>query len=518
MDAQVDPKITTVRPITIAVLALGGEGGGVLADWIVDVAEHGGYLAQATSVPGVAQRTGATVYYLELFPKNAAQAAGRAPVLALMPMPGDVDVVLASELMEAARALERGFVTPDRTLLIASTHRVYAMTEKIALEDGRVDAGRLAEACRLAARRFVGADMAALAEASGSVISAALLGAIAGAEALPFGRAAFEAAVRRGGVGVKQSLAAFAAGYEAARSEGAGATAAPAGTSDATPAFAAEIAGFPDPARDFVRIGVERLIDYQDVAYARSFLDRLAPIAEIERRHGDGSGRLLAETARELALAMTYEDTIRVAELKIRPDRFARVRAEVRAGDGQIVEIAEFLHPQVDEIADTLPAALGGWLLRTGWARRLVARLTKSGKVVKTTSVTGFLLLYAVASLKRFRRGTLRFAEEQRSVEAWLATIVRLAPANHALAAEVAEARTLLKGYGDTRRRGQERFARLMDLVPALSAQPTGAATFACLRKAALADEEGVTLDKALAEFQAESVTMPAEPARTAAE
>ena len=54
---------------------MGGEGGGVLADWIVDLAEHGGYLAQATSVPGVAQRTGATIYYLELFPKRG--RAGR---------------------------------------------------------------------------------------------------------------------------------------------------------------------------------------------------------------------------------------------------------------------------------------------------------------------------------------------------------------------------------------------------------------------------------------------------------
>ena len=111
----------------------------MLADWIVDLAQHGGYLAQTTSVPGVAQRTGATIYYVELFPKAAAQAAGREPVLALMPVPGDVDVVLASELMEAARAVERGFVTPDRTLLIASTHRVFAMTEKIALADGRAD-------------------------------------------------------------------------------------------------------------------------------------------------------------------------------------------------------------------------------------------------------------------------------------------------------------------------------------------------------------------------------------------
>src|SRR5499427_2208987 len=212
MDAEVDK----VRPITIAVVALGGEGGGVLADWIVDLAQHGGYLAQATSVPGVAQRTGATVYYVELFSNAAAQADGREPLLALMPVPGDVDVVLASELMEAARAVERGFVTPDKTLLIASTHRVFAMTEKIALADGREDAAALLAACRHAARELVAFDMAALADATGSVLSAVLFGALAGSDALPFPRTAFEAAIRRGQVGVNSSLAAFAAGFEAA--------------------------------------------------------------------------------------------------------------------------------------------------------------------------------------------------------------------------------------------------------------------------------------------------------------
>src|SRR5437588_2092732 len=205
MDDEGQARVATVRPITIAVVALGGEGGGVLADWIVDLAEHAGYLAQATSVPGVAQRTGATIYYVELFPKSAAQAAGRDPVLALMPMPGDVDVVLASELMEAGRAVERGFVTPDKTLLIASTHRVFAMTERIALADGRVDSAALFAACRDAARQFIAFDMAALADATGSVLSAVLLGALAGASALPFPRGAFEAAIRRAGVGVERS-------------------------------------------------------------------------------------------------------------------------------------------------------------------------------------------------------------------------------------------------------------------------------------------------------------------------
>ncbi len=126
-----------IRPISIAILAMGGEGGGVLADWVIDLAEHGGYLAQKTSVPGVAQRTGATVYYVELFPKAAARE--QKPVLALMPVPGDVDIVLASEFMEAGRAITRGLVTPDRTTLITSTHRVYTMQERIALADDRMD-------------------------------------------------------------------------------------------------------------------------------------------------------------------------------------------------------------------------------------------------------------------------------------------------------------------------------------------------------------------------------------------
>src|SRR3982751_5866231 len=124
------------QPIKIAVLAMGGEGGGVLADWIVDLGEANGYIAQTTSVPGVAQRTGATIYYVELFPRALAEERGARPVLALMPLPGDVDVVLASELMEAGRAVQRGLVTPDRTTLIASTHRVYAISEKTSMGDG----------------------------------------------------------------------------------------------------------------------------------------------------------------------------------------------------------------------------------------------------------------------------------------------------------------------------------------------------------------------------------------------
>jgi indolepyruvate ferredoxin oxidoreductase beta subunit len=118
------------RPITLLIAALGGEGGGVLTDWIVTAASQAGLPVQSTSIPGVAQRTGATTYYIEIVPVPWRELGGKRPVLALAPGVGDVDVVIASELMEAGRAIAAGFVTPDRTLLIASTARSYLVTEK----------------------------------------------------------------------------------------------------------------------------------------------------------------------------------------------------------------------------------------------------------------------------------------------------------------------------------------------------------------------------------------------------
>ena len=113
-------------PVSILIAALGGEGGGLLTDWVVSAAEREGLIVQSTSIPGLAQRTGATTYFVEIFPVQAAALKGRQPVLTLLPNPGDIDIMVASELLEAGRAVQNGFITPDKTTLIASTHRVYA--------------------------------------------------------------------------------------------------------------------------------------------------------------------------------------------------------------------------------------------------------------------------------------------------------------------------------------------------------------------------------------------------------
>jgi len=487
--------MTQPRAITIALLAMGGEGGGVLSDWLVDLAEHNGFIAQATSVPGVAQRTGATVYYLELFPA-AHVPPGAQPVLALAPVPGELDVVIASELMEAGRALQRGLVTPGRTAFVVSAHRVYSMTERTAMADGRVDADKLLEGARAAAARLVCADFAEVAERTGAPISAVLFGALAASGALPFSREQFEQAIRRGGVGVEASLRAFAAGFDAAQGH---AQAVAAAAERHGPLLGPRLAAldrrigeeFPQEAHETLRHAVLRLADYQDEAYAAEYLDRLRALR--------GTGEVLLETARHLALWMTYEDAIRVADLKTRRSRFARVGEEVRLQSTQLLAINEFMHPRIEEIADILPAGVGRWLLRSRAARSVLGPFTRQGRVVRTSSVGGFLQLYAIASLRRWRRHSLRFAVEQERIAAWLAQIERLAQGEPALALEVARAQRLVKGYGDTHARGWRNFQKLMDAVPRLQGEPGGARRLGELAGAALADESGQALERMLA-------------------
>jgi len=493
------------QPIKIAILAMGGEGGGVLADWIVDMGEANGYVAQTTSVPGVAQRTGATIYYVELYPHAQAEADGGRPVLALMPLPGDVDVVLASELMEAGRAVQRGLVTSDRTTLIASTHRVFSIAEKSALGDGRVDSAQLLAHTARAAKRFIRFDMAQAAEAAGSVISAVLFGALAGSGVLPFSRAQFEATIERGGVGVKPSLKAFGGAFARAQGgddgetppEAAAATSAPQPRHPAVRALVERVQhGFPPAAQDFLLEGVRRLIDYQDPAYAGLYLDRMGAIAALPN---NGGHRLLRETARHLALWMSYEDTARVAALKTRATRFERVRGEARVQPGQVLAINEYMHPRLQEICETLPGGIGRWLMNSTLPKRIVERFTQHGRVIQTSSLRGYLMLRTVAGMKRWRRSTMRYAEENRRIEEWLQRIAATAQRNPELAVELAQCQRLVKGYSDTHERGIRNYDTVMRAVERAGAA-LAPATLRELRDAALADEHGHKLQAALAQ------------------
>ncbi|MDO5736211.1 MAG: indolepyruvate oxidoreductase subunit beta family protein [Propionibacteriaceae bacterium] len=523
------------RPITIAILAMGGEGGGVLSTWIADTAERSGYVAQATQVAGVAQRTGTTVYYVELYPQDADDAVveGRVrnePVLSMFPIPGQCDIVVASELMEAGRAVQRGFVTPDRTTFICSTNRVYSIDEKSAVGDGRVDSEQLLASVRVAARRFVGADFMQMAVAERSVISSALFGALAGSAALPFERSIFEESIQAAGKGVKKSLAAFARGFDMA-ADAVRAEQAPARERvmltltrrEPSPEDLREVEltrqasddpcsligpklqtqgrriaqGFPAASRLMLVRGCLRTALYQDEKYATRYLDRIERLLAVES-DPDGAALLTTEAARYTALLMTYQDTIHVALQKIRAARLADIRVESRAKNDQLVDVYEYLHPDVSEVTDTMPAAVGKALRANKLFAAAVKGARGGGIVINTTSVVGFTTLTTLANLRPMRPTTLRFKRVQKEVDAWLALVTEMARSDYALGVEVTKAAHVIKGYGETFEHGMESFEKLLAAARRMKGRQDASERLAELRRVALSDEGGESLELAL--------------------
>jgi len=505
------------QPYKIAILAMGGEGGGVLADWIVQLGEANGYVAQTTSVPGVAQRTGATIYYVELFERKLIISNSKdkeiLPVLSLMPMPGDVDIVLASELMEAGRAIVRGLVSQNRTTLITSTHRVYAMSEKSHLGDGRVDRSQLLEESAKVAKRFIGFDMARVAHDSQSVISAVLFGALAASGTLPFSRAQFEETIRAGGVGVEKSLLAFSNAFDQAQAPNLNEKIKSEDSKTASAYLPAQVIlhpkikslierieqAFPLDCQEILMHGVRRLVDYQDPDYAHHFLDRLNALKS-SFTDATYEAELIRESARHLALWMSYEDTARVADLKTRRQRFSRVRQDARVGREQTLEIHEYFHPRLQEVCETLPAWAGRLILGSALLRGGIERLTQKGRLIQSTSLLGFLLLRVVALARHWRQSTLRYQTENQMIEAWLARIERLVANNPELALAYIECQGLVKGYSDTHERGVRHYqivVSCLERFPQMSA-----ATLKSLRLAALADEDGEKLRQEVAQLE----------------
>jgi len=508
-----------VRPITLLIAALGGEGGGVLTDWIVTAATKLGFPVQSTSIPGVAQRTGATTYYIEIVPVHERELGGRRPVLALTPGIADIDIAVASELMEAGRLTASGFITPDRTTMIASTSRFYAMDEKIAMADGRYDEEKLSKAIRDQSKSVILFDMAETARREGSIISAVMLGALAGSGTLPISVEDFEAAIRADAKAVDNNLRGFRAGLEAMRSRQTDAV--PQGKRHAAEksdlqSLEQEIAETaPTAAREIMIEGVRRLTAYQDPAYARLYLDRLRAIRDADEK-SKANSRLLRETARHLAIRMSFEDVIRVAQAKIDPVRMQRVRDEVKVGPDEPYKIYEFLKPGIEEMCQVLPPFLAKPILRTAERRGWLSRF-HLGMEINSVSVSGYLRFWLLAKLRRFRRRSHRCIEEQAAIQSWLGLIAEAAKYSEALALEIAECARLIKGYGDTWKRGMSSYRMIETQLirrAITGAMPAALAAdaIASARAAALADPEGESLARCLREIDQRKVY------RTAAE
>ena len=461
------------RPVSVLIAALGGQGGGVLTEWIVAAAAHAGYPSQATSIPGVAQRTGATTYYVEVAPHTSGDGAPE-PTFSLYPMAGDVDVIVAAELLEAGRTIEADYASPDRTTLVASTHRLFAIGEKSLAGNGVFPHERIVAAARELARTVVAVDALAIAREVGSEVNAVLLGALAATRALPMAASDFEAAIAEGGVAVDRNLAGFRAGLarafadatprerpSAARpwTEVAASRAATLGGRAASFLALAERieSEFPEPLVPTLGEAVARLIDYQDARYAATFLERVRRLRAV-----GADDRVALAFARRLAVWMSYEDVIRVADLKTRRGRFDRIRQETGAGDRGVLVVTDYLKPDLDELYGILPARIAAPIAR--WAERRWPRGRPAlGQHVRTTTVLGFLRVWTLGRLRFLRPSSLRYQREWALIERWERAVLDAARLDAGLAVEVARTADVVKGYGDVRRRLSAAFAELVD-------------------------------------------------------
>jgi indolepyruvate ferredoxin oxidoreductase, beta subunit len=476
----------------ILILALGGEGGGTLTEWVVEAGIASGWPIQATSIPGVAQRTGATSYYVECLPRGLAKGE-QAPPMCLAPLAGDVDLIVSSEALETARAVERGLADPRRTVIISSTSRSLTTDERMQMGDGRFDAAAIEAATRAACSLLHTADLTKLAQANGTVVSAVMFGALVASGVLPFEQAVCQQVVSGGAPQsprAKASWQGFLAGWQAV----AKAPSPPAAQAPAAQPASISVRGIalPAPVAAVAQHGVARLIDHQDAAYADQYLALVQRFVALDCEPYATS----AEAARTLALWMAYEDVIRVADLKSRASRFAAIRRDYGAKAHEPVVVRDFLKPGLAEIADILPPALAA-RLRAVAARRLQrtgSATLGEGVQLATSSVSGLLVMRLMASLRVLRRRSARFAEEQALMARWAAALEAAQKQDSELAKELASLPKLIKGYSDTHARGKASFVNILERVaePSLK-QPTPDAAHQLRNamRAALANPDG---------------------------
>ena len=499
------------QPISLLICALGGEGGGLLSEWLMHTARLSGYPAQSTSIPGVAQRTGATTYYIEVLPTPLSQLQGKTPVFSLNPVPGALDALVSSELLETTRQIALGMVSPERTQVFSSSARALTTLERMPMGDGRLDSAHLESVVQQFSKEAHVWDFGAMAQANGTMVSAVMLGVIAGSGLLPFTREHYEATLKDSGAHSAASLKGFAAGFSRVQN----AQTVQAMLNDDHPDVQASspvassvppaLQALPVDVRELATLGYSRLCDYQSPAYADLYVERLQTVVKAEALADAQHTQTFPasrETARWLALWMAFDDIVRVADLKSRASRWQRVAREVKLQEDEFLHLYDHFKPGVPEFAALLPSWLAMPLQR--WDKQRALRGQNPWALplkIGTHSVVGMLALRTLSSFKWLRPYGSRFHAEQADIKQWLQAVCTGLQQDGSLGHEVAMCGRLIKGYGSTNERGR---SNLQHILTHLAASPvhTDAAwrthAVAQAREAALQDEAGTALDQQL--------------------
>jgi len=275
------------------------------------------------------------------------------------------------------------------------------------------------------------------------------------------------------------------------------------GDDDDAPPFLPD--GLPVDAAPVVSDAIHMLIDYQGASYARLYVDRLRRFVG---RHGVDDA-MIGEIARLMAMRMSYLDPIRIAQLKLAEIDGASGGPHVGSTD----DVRKF---RIDELIGALPAVVAEPVLDAlewvGWVHKPVSIR------FSTASRWGVRRLKIEASLRRWRRFSVRYAKERVWVERWLHMIDRSLTKQPKAAAEIVQTATMAQGYGDGYRQGVADWHAIIDGLakPTFDGAlplPDLAGAIAEARAAVTPDPRQAALKRTIAEIRARALSAGANAA-----
>lgn len=472
--------------IKIMVPAVGGQGGGVLTEWLVQAFFLENYDVQGISLPGLSQRGGSTVYYLEAHPRP--ESPDKQIIFAQFPVPGEVDVIISQEFLELGRALQLGYGS-DRTTIVTSTHRIYSTLEKMPIGSGIYSDENLRKIATAFSSKLIELNALQLAKDNGMddlAVNAILFGALAASGRLPLSKASFISSVEKVGVAVKTNLRGFDVGWSFVSSRKYAESGKKAVVwetfvktrADRLEEYEREVylgkvsrieTEFPSQLREIIAESLYRLIDYQDEGYADTYIDDVKEIYGLDESV-KGNLKLTEHFARNLALLMSYEDGIRVAELKIKSERFKRIKEEMRLRDDQVFKVVDYLKPDAEELYGLLPniviapfvRIIESPLFKKIWRRKKPITFAQTPT---TTSFSGYLRLWMMTKIKFMRPHSYRFKKERELMRKYKESTIYYAGLDYKLGSLIARSGSMVKGYGKVRRRTIKAFYRFIDNI-----------------------------------------------------
>lgn len=443
----------------ILIPSVGGLGVGVFVEWLSAAVIFEGFKPNVLNLPGVSQRTGRTISYMEI--------ANDTEVFSPFPQKGNVDLIISQEFLELLRVLKEGYGGKGCNVL-GTTYRYYTTYEKLSLNRDVYTYDNFRDFIENYSNDHIVVDIYRLGVPDFN--NAHLLGLLSASGYLPIiRRESYEKAIRAVGIDTEKNLRDFVSGYNLLEAIKAG---------SASPRL--DMVGLYDPPdiyikesiekiglicgkdiRDILFEAVRQIIEYQDVEYARLYISRVYNLYCLLESGGmvQRGGEIIKEFAKILAVRMMYEDIIRVADKKISRERFDRIRRLYKIHDADVFWIKDFFRPDLDELYGIFPNSLGKIL------DRVLSRYRISWKTeMSTNHISGFLILKGISKFRFLRRLSFRYAKEDALIERYFDHIRRCLAYGTESVLLAIKGGAIVRGYGDVRRemiRRWEEFSQL---------------------------------------------------------